>query len=303
MDEDRKIRFAIPPLFLIITILFGAYIDKNNIIWPKLQCYFNQEEKREWEIKWSDPNIPNINSIKTYINMVKPNGPKGNYDVRFTSSSEQEAESQSILKMIGIVLAGGAGIIPLGYLIVIINIFVIKIIFFICSIFHYLKGLILRIFIKDSTYKKFEWIHYEAHLQNSEEYIEKMKSFLAPKNKDQKYGEFIKRCRYPLFFTTVVFDHGFLYNHCRGMRDWLMRRWSMFACSSSIATSLFLVLLFSSFLNIELFGSITIIYFWTIPTLILIILMSWNAYIFWREAMKMLYFLSTINLNVLKNEI
>lgn len=86
-------------------------------------------------------------------------------------------------------------------------------------------------------------------------------------------------------YAGIVFDHGCI---PKNIHNWIIRRWNSFfiACSSIVALSL--SLLIGSFLKIQLTSS------WLGAVIFFIVLFLFQAYLSWRETMKMIEFMTKV---------
>ncbi len=153
MDQNREIRFLIPPFFLLASLLLGAFLDLSI--------------------------RPNVEKLLTL---------------------------DSAERVLGVLAAGSVAVIPLGFLIGSISVFLVRIFF------------------------GFKRSNYEATLSD-----DCLKRIWAQLNTDQKFNQKLT------FYAAATFDHEVL---DKGIHEWIMRRWNSFNVSIHSCTALLLAHLF-----------------------------------------------------------
>jgi len=164
-------------------------------------------------------------------------------------------------KILAIVAALGASTIPLGFLIGVITI-----------AFLNLYGIVL------SKVKGETW-NYETGI--SKETCKKIWPTLEIELNSR--FDFQKR-----FFISATFDHGILPKEING---WIMRRWNAFNINSNCVTALILSIVACHFFSIGM----TLI--WLLTTIVIMVLLFFNARIAWYQTMQMIEFQAARNLN------
>ena len=202
MDAERRIRFIIPPFFLVTSLIWGLVSNKTITL--------------------------------DLILGVKSTG------------------------LIAMLAGGGVMVLPIGYLLGTITIFVLRSFFF----------------LKRNCWSGSESMYYEVPLSKPAyesicERIPQVDKLASRKNE---------------LFAGVTFDHDILKKKKVGVHKWIVRRWSAFNIAATSVTALIISLLTGWIFEIELKTE------WWLPVLSLIVLFIYTAFVAWNEVKQMIKF-------------
>lgn len=261
MDEIRQIRYLIPPIFFVVSLLLGARLDydQDNALLDLLKDISGTAVI-------SPQNLPVPQLSPPSSSALQPSP---------TVSSVTPLNAADALKVLVALLAGTAVVIAGGVAIGSLSRLLLVVITFLAKIVFSIKDCIM------STAPANKLVVYWEVCQRSS-YFDRIWSKCAPYNlPNQRNGlpedQF---CKYR-YYAAVTFDHENLAKHAPDLHDWLARRWSGFLVSFNSAVALMLAL----FLGCWLLRIESRLWSWALASVIMIFLVS--AGVAWWQTQRM----------------